>query len=135
MYTNVVHVDPIYHTEAVKHSHWQSAMSDEFLALIRNGTWELIPPHKALNIIGCKWVFKTKLKVDGTVEQHKARLIAKGFHKRPEMDFTETFSPVIKPVTIRLLLSLAVSTSWFISHSDVSNAFLHSDLDTLVYLV
>jgi hypothetical protein len=69
-------------------------------------------PTSDMNIVGCKWVFRLKRKADGSIDRHKARLVAKGFHQQPGVNFEETFSPVVKPTTIRLVLSLATSAGW-----------------------
>lgn len=83
-------------------------MDDEFNALMRNGTWHLVPYLPHMNLIGCKWVFRIKRKADGSIDHYKTRLVPKGFQQQMGVDFTETFSPVTKPTSIRLILSLAI---------------------------
>lgn len=125
---------PTSYTQAIKQSKWREAMIQELNALIQTGTWELVPRQQAQNVVGCKWVFRIKQRSDGSIERYKARLVAKGYHQRPGIDYFETFSPVVKPTTIRIVLSLAVSNDWLIKQLDVSNAFLHGDLDSEVYM-
>ena len=84
--------------------------------------------------IGSKWVFQVKYNSDGSLQKYKGRLVAQGFSQRPRFDFTKTFSPVVKPTSIRLILSLAISKSWCIRQLDVNNAFLNGDLQEDVYL-
>lgn len=109
-------------------------MAEEFIALQKHGTWDLVMPPSTTNIVGCKWVFRIKRKPDGTIECYKARLVAKGFHQRHGIDFQETFSPVVKPATIRTILSLALFVNWPLCQLDVSNAFLHGTLSSPVYM-
>jgi hypothetical protein len=87
-------------------------MDEEYQALLKNQTWHLVPSHHASNIIDCRWVYKVKRKQDGIVERYKARLVAKGFKQRHGIDYGDTFSPIVKPVIIRFVLSLAVSRGW-----------------------
>lgn len=109
-------------------------MQDEFKALQSTGTWTLVPPSSSYNVVGCKWVFRIKKKPNGTVERFKARLVTKGYHQQEGIDFQETFNPVAKLVTIRVILSLVVQFNWFLNQLDISNAFLHGDLKEDVYM-
>ena len=87
-------------------------MNAEFQALIKNETWDLVPYSEDMNIVTNKWVFKVKYKADGLVDRFKARLVAKGFQQLAGVDFFETFSPVVKASTIRVIFSLAVTHGW-----------------------
>jgi histone deacetylase 1/2 len=110
-------------------------MDTEYQALAKNQTWHLVPRPKGKNIVGCKWVYKIKRKADGSVDRYKARLVAKGFKQKYGIDYEETFSPVVKAATIRLILSIAVSRGWSLRQLDVQNAFLHGLLDEEVYML
>jgi len=82
-------------------------MQVEFDALLKNKTWTLVQPPRGAHIITSKWIFKNKYNPDGTLERRKACLVARGFNQIEGLDYFETFSPVVKPTTIRLVLSLA----------------------------
>ena len=112
---------------------WHSAMRDEFHALQQNNTWTLVPKPPGVNVVSGKWVFRHKFHADGTLARYKARWVCRGFSQQHGVDFDETFSPVVKPSTIRVVLSLAVSSSWPIHQLDVKNAFLHGTLNETVY--
>jgi hypothetical protein len=126
--------EPTCFSKAVTDPRWQTAMSQEFDALITNGTWQLCPRPVHHNVIRNKWVYKIKQKPDGTIDRFKARLVAKGFEQQSGVDYTDTFSPVIKPSTIRIILAMAVTFNWPIRQLDVSNAFLHGTLLEEVYM-
>ena len=98
--------------EALKDPHWTRAIIDEMAALQKNRTWTLAKLPKGKRIVGCKWVFSNKHKADGSIERYKARLVAKGYTQTHGIDYQETFSPVAKLNTIRVLLSLAANMDW-----------------------
>lgn len=83
-------------------------MKEEYNTLIRNGTWSLVPSSYAKNLVGCKWIKKLKFNSSGTTERFKARLVAKGFSQEGGIDYHDTFIPVVKPTTIRIILTLVV---------------------------
>jgi histone deacetylase 1/2 len=109
-------------------------MDEEFGALMQNKTWRLVPPHRGKNVIDCRWIYKVKRKSDGSIDRYKARLVAKGFKQRYGIDYEDTFSPVVKIATIRLVLALSVSRGWSLRQLDVKNAFLHGVLEEEVYM-
>jgi hypothetical protein len=120
--------------EALTDSKWKAAMDEEYMALQANKTWHLVPASAGKNVNDCKWVYKVKCRADGSIERYKARLVAKGFKQRYAIDYEDTFSPVVKVATIRLVLSLAVSRDWHLRQLDVKNVFLHGVLEEEVYM-
>lgn len=120
--------------QALRVPHWKQAMCEEIEALNKNKTWTLVPCPSNANVIGSKWVFKTKLKHDGSIERHKARLVAKGYSQVEGVDFEETYSPVLKPTTLRLVIALATSMGWTLRQLDIKNAFLHGTLKETVHM-
>ncbi|KAL6334751.1 hypothetical protein AAG906_021410 [Vitis piasezkii] len=115
--------EPNTFQEAISHPKWKEAMDEEFRALMKNKTWSLVSLPTNRTSVGCRWVFKLKRNPDGSVSRYKARLVAKGDSQVPGFDFYETFSPVVKPTTIRVVLAL-----------DVNNAFLNGELQEEVYM-
>jgi histone deacetylase 1/2 len=113
---------------------WKEAMDSEYMALMKNKTCHLVPPRKGINVVDCKWVWKKKYKSDGSLDKYKSRLVAKGFKQRYGIDYGDTFSPVVKHATIRVVLSLVVSQGWSLRQLDVSNAFLHGHLEEDIYM-
>ncbi|KAJ0580833.1 putative RNA-directed DNA polymerase [Helianthus annuus] len=126
--------DPTSFKVAAKQREWVMAMRKEIGALHQNKTWTFVPRPANTNIVGSKWIFRTKYLLDGTIERHKARLVAQGFTQVPGLDYSQTFSSVVKAATIRIVLSLAVINGWKLHQLDVNNAFLHGALQEKVYM-
>lgn len=100
-------LEPSIVVDALQDSKWNQVMQEEYTALMKNHTWDLVMLPNGKTPISCKWIFHVKYNPDGNVSRYKAWLVAKGFHQTHGFDFFETFNPVIKPVTMRIVLSLA----------------------------
>jgi len=124
---------PSNYRSALADSNWRAAMADEYKALMDNGTWRLVPRPPGANVVTSKWIYKHKYHLDGSLARHKACCVVRGFSQQHGIDYDETFSHVVKPATIRLVLSIAASRHWPIHQLDVKNAFLHGHLNEIVY--
>ncbi|KAL4301702.1 hypothetical protein GQ457_10G017700 [Hibiscus cannabinus] len=127
-------IEPQNIHDAMKVEHWKQAAQCEYDALIRNNTWTVVELPSDRRAINCKWIFKVKRNADGSVSRYKARLVAKGYLQQTGWDFHETFSHVVKPVTVRTILSIAVTRRWKLRQVDINNAFLNEDLAEEVYM-
>ncbi|GJW24839.1 disease resistance protein [Tanacetum coccineum] len=126
--------EPTSFTVANNSPEWRQAMKEEYDALMKNGTWSLVPRASTTNVVDGKWVYRLKRDKNGAIIRYKARFVAKGFRQQPGIDFHETFSPVVKSTTIRAVLSLAVTNDWPLRQLDIQNAFLHGNLKEQVYM-
>lgn len=113
---------------------WKSAIREELESLRKNNTWQLVELPAGKKVIDCKWVFKLKRNSEGEVERYKARLVARGFTQRPGFDYTDTYSPVAKMATLRILLALANQHGWGSHQMDVKCAFLNGTLDEEIFM-
>ncbi|KAH9714583.1 hypothetical protein KPL71_020707 [Citrus sinensis] len=120
--------------DALNNHKWKQAMQEEFNALMRNQTWCLVPPYQNVKLVGNKWIYRIKQNSDGSINKYKARLVAKGFLQTEGIDYQETFSPVVKAATIRIVLSLVVMNNWKLRQVDINNAFLNGELSETVYM-
>lgn len=121
-------------TQALQSPHWKQATCEEYDALMKNLTWSLVPFPSNAKAIGCKCIFYIKRNPNGSSQKYKARLVAKGFHQREGLDFGEVFSPMVKPSTVRIMLTIALSKGWTIRQFDSNNAFLNGELSEVVYM-
>ena len=128
-------VEPQSYNIASKDPNWIEAMDAEIKALEVNNTWILTNLPQDKTSIGCKWVYKIKHRSDGSIERYKARLVARGYTQIEGQDYLDTYSPVAKLTTVRLLLALAIVNRWYLKQLDVDNAFLHGDLNEEMYMV
>ena len=109
-------------------------MIDEMQALEHNGTWDLVPLPLGKKPVGCRWVYAIKVGPNGAIDRLKARLVAKGYTQVYGLDYCDTFSPVAKTSTVRILLAMAAIRHWPLYQLDIKNAFLHGDLEEEIYM-
>ncbi|GKB46828.1 zinc finger, CCHC-type containing protein [Tanacetum coccineum] len=129
--------DPKTFDEAMKSqdvAFWKEAINDEMDSIMGNNTWVLADLPPGCKPLGCKWIFKRKLKVDGTIEKFKARLVIQGFKQKSRIDYFDTYALVARISTIRLLIAMASIHNLIIHQMDVKTAFLNGDLDEEVYM-
>ncbi|KAK4400425.1 Retrovirus-related Pol polyprotein from transposon RE2 [Sesamum angolense] len=131
---NFIMLEPENFETAIKHKVWVQAMEEEIKMIEKNNKWELADRPKDKDVIGVKWIYKTKLNADGSIQKHKARLIAKGYSQLPGIDYTETFAPVARLDTIRALIAIAANKKWKIYQMDVKSAFLNGYIDEEIYV-
>lgn len=127
--------EPMTIVEARQNPNLAVAAEAEYRALLANHIWDLVPLPAGRRVVGCKWIFKLQKHADGTVARYKGRLVVKGYLQEAGVDFQETFSPVVKPTIVRVVLALAVSLNWSLRQVDINNAFLNEDLHEEIYMV
>ncbi|KAG7572467.1 Ribonuclease H-like superfamily [Arabidopsis suecica] len=128
------HWIPQTYEEAIEHQVWRDAIAAERQAMEHNHTWEEGELPKGKKAVTSKWVFTIKYKSNGDIERYKARLVARGFTQTYGEDYRDTFAPVAKLHTVRVVLSLATNLEWELWQMDVKNAFLQGELEEEVYM-
>ena len=113
---------------------WKEAINDEMDSLISNNTWSIVDLPPSSKPIGCKWVFRRKYNTDGSLQTFKARLVAKGFKQKDGIDYFDTYAPVARITSIRVLLALTSLYNLFVHQMDVKTTFLNGELDEEVYM-
>ncbi|XP_071721620.1 uncharacterized mitochondrial protein AtMg00820-like [Rutidosis leptorrhynchoides] len=130
-----VSTEPRTYKQAEKHPKWQQAMMEEWNEIVDNRTWILVvKPSKNTKVIDTKWVYMTKLNVDGSVSRYKARLVVRGYKQDYGVDYEKTYAPVARLDTFRMLLALVASNSWKVYQMDVKSVILNGVLKEEVYL-
>ncbi|GKV39615.1 hypothetical protein SLEP1_g47362 [Rubroshorea leprosula] len=131
---NLSTIEPSNFYEATNSDAWRAAMEEELKMIEKNDSWTLVDRPKNKNIIGVKWIYRVKMNPNGTINKYKARLVVKGYSQLAGIDFTETFAPIARHETIRLLLALAAHKGWSVFHLDVKSAFLNGKLEEEIFV-
>ncbi|XP_074337413.1 uncharacterized protein LOC141674601 [Apium graveolens] len=136
-YCFIIEEDPKTFNEAMTSrdvAFWKEAIQDEMVSIMNNNTWELSDLPSGCKALGNRWIFKRKMKVDGTIDKFKARLVIQGFRQKEGIDYFDTYAPVARISTIRLLIALASIHNLVIHQMDVKTAFLNGELDEEIYI-
>jgi hypothetical protein len=129
--------EPLSTAEALRapdRDFWCDAMREEVDSFYDNGTWKVVMIDPTWNLLRSRWVYKRKLRKDGSIERYRARLVAKGFQQRSGVDYGEIFSPVVRYSTIRVILALCAHYGLMKRHFDAPKAFTQAELDTPCYM-
>lgn len=126
--------EPSNFSQANRERNWKQAMKAEMDSIERNETWKLVELPDGHKVIGLKWIYKLKKDAEGKIVKYKARIVAKGYVQEHGADFDETFAPVTRLETVRMLLALAAKSNWEVQHLDVKTAFLNGEITEEVYV-
>lgn len=135
--TYMIESEPKTYREAVTSSEglqWKEAIKSEIDSILQNHTWELVDLPPGCKPLGYRWIFKRKMKTDGSIEKYKARLVIKGYRQKEGLDYFDTYSPVTRITSIRLVLAIAAIRNLQIHQMDVKTAFLNGDLEEEIYM-
>jgi hypothetical protein len=125
---------PQSHSKAAGNLLWEATMDEEYSALMDNNTWDLVPLLKGRNLVRCQWIYQTNISSYGDISKYKAQIFTKGYSQVHGIDYTETFAPVAKMDSIRLVLAIVASRRWEVHHLDVKSAFLHGYIKEDIYM-
>ena len=120
---------PSSYEDAASQQVWKDAMVDEYQSIMKNDVWEIVPRPEGKFVVTSKWIFKIKHAVDGSIEKHKARFVARGFSQREGIDYDKTFAPIARYTSIRTIIALASAMGWRLHQMDVKTAFLNGVIE------
>ena len=133
----MVDEEPQNYHQAVNSSdgpQWKEAIKCEIDSILQNHTWELVDLPAGCKPLGYRWIFKKKMKTDGTIDKYKARLVIKGYKQREGLDYFDTYSPVTRITSIRMVLAIAAIRNLEVHQMDVKTAFLNGNLEEEIYM-
>ena len=114
--------------------YWKEVIKDEVESILQNHTWELVDLPPGSKSLGYKWIFKKKMKADGSIDKYKARLVVKGYNQKEGLDYFDTYSPVTRILSIRMLIVITTIHNLEIHQMDIKTTFLNGDLDEEIYM-
>jgi hypothetical protein len=131
---NLLEEEPTCFEEAIQRKEWADAMTEEYQSIMKNEVWEIVPRPKSKDVVSSKWLFKIKHAADGSIDKYKARFFARGFSQKEGIDYEETFAPVARYTSIRIIIALAAKMKWTLHQMDVKTTFLNGVIEEEVYI-
>ena len=126
--TKLIEAEPSTFEESIKHREWKDDMNEEYQSIMKNGIWEIVPRPENKSIVTSKWIYKIKPAADGSIDEYKARFVARGFSQLEGIDYEEKFAPTTRYTTIQSLVSLVASMGWNIHQMDVKTIILNGTI-------
>jgi hypothetical protein len=109
-------------------------MTEEYQSIIKYDPWEIVPRPKSKDVVSSRWLYKIKHVVDGSIEKHKARFVARGFSQKEGIDYEEMFAPVTRYTSIRTITAIVAKMKWKLHQMDVKKAFLNGVIEEKMYI-
>jgi hypothetical protein len=132
--SHIIDSKPSCYEEETSHPVWRDAMMEEYQSIMKNDVWDIVPRPEGKFTVTSKWIYKIKHTVDGSIERHKTRFVARGFSQVEGIDYEETFSPVARYTYIWMIISPATSMGWRLHQMDVKTTFLNGEIEEEVYI-
>jgi hypothetical protein len=132
--TKLLEEEPTTFEEVAQKGQWKEAMAEEHQSIMKNEVWEIVPRPKEKSVVTSKWVYKIKHATDRSMDKYKARFVARGFSQKEGEDYDETFAPVVRYTSIKVVISLVASMGWNIHQMDVKTTFLNGVIEEEVYI-
>ena len=132
--SHIIDYEPSCYEEASSQPVWRVAMMEQYQYIMKNDVWDIVLRPEGKSIVTSKCIYKIKHTIDGSIEKHKARFVARGFSQVEGIDYEETFAPVARYTSIRMIISLAAFMGWRLHQMDVKTTFLNGEIDEEVYI-
>jgi len=131
---DIMGAEPSSYEEAAKKKVWKDVMGEEYQSLVKNDVWDVVPRPKEKLVVSSKWIYKMKHEIDGSIENYKARFMARGFSQKEGIYYQETFSLMARYTSIRTILLLVVVMKWKVHQMDVNKTLLNGEIKEEVYI-
>jgi hypothetical protein len=132
--SHIIDYEPSCYEEASSQHVWREAMMEEYQSIMKNDVWDIVSRHEGKSVVTSKWIYKIKHVVEGSINKHKARFVARGFSQVEGIDFEETFAPIARYTSIRTIIALPSAMGWRLHQMDVKTAFLNGEIEEEVYI-